>query len=88
MTARIQLGHTVMTPAARDALDASDVLASLRRHQSGDWGDVSPEDRRANDDALRHGDRILSVYSSNGTRFYIITEADRSSTCVLLPEEY
>jgi hypothetical protein len=65
---------------------ASDFLA---RHASGDWGEVPPEDIKENGFSLRHGFRILSAYrTSAGEKVWVITEADRSSTCVLLPEEY
>ena len=63
--------------------------AGITRHLTGDWGEVPPEDRIANDRALVEGTRILSAYSSaNGVKFWIITEADRSVTTVLLPEDY
>jgi hypothetical protein len=84
-------GHIVATPGALDALSASgeDVLDYLERHLAGDWGDISPEDIRENELSLQHGWRLLSVYTlSDGTRIWIITEADRSSTCILLPSEY
>ena len=59
------------------------------RHRRGDWGDLKDEDKEENEASLREGFRILSAYvSETGIRFWIITEADRSSTCVLLPEEY
>jgi hypothetical protein len=62
---------------------------ALARHVSGDWGDVGEEDRLANEEALRDGTRLLSVYrSATGIRFWIITEADRAQTTVLLPEDY
>jgi hypothetical protein len=64
------------------------IALALGRHLRGDWGDLGVEDRRANEDALRGGDRILSAYHENGIKFYIITEWDRSATTVLLPEEY
>jgi hypothetical protein len=58
------------------------------RHAAGDWGDMEPEDRQANDDAIAEGTRLLSAYHlDTGTKIWIITEADRSSTCILLPEE-
>jgi hypothetical protein len=61
----------------------------LDRHVRGDWGEVSKADARLNDDAVKVGERILSAYkTSAGERLWIITEADRSSTCLLLPEEY
>ena len=65
------------------------LLSLLRRHLSGDWGDLGASDRDANRDALTHGGRILSAYDVAGrSRVWIITEGDRSSTCILLPDEY
>ncbi len=85
----VPLGQTVATPAAIDALTQPDIVAALRRHASGDWGNVDAEDRTANDEALRDGTRLLSVYqSASGTTFWVITEADRSVTTVLLPDDY
>ena len=94
-----QLGQVVMTCgiAARMGTDPSfarGVRSSLDRHAKGDWGDVSEESRRMNDDALeaeRNGewsDRLFSLYDIEGTEIFIITEADRSVTTILLPEEY
>jgi hypothetical protein len=61
----------------------------LTRHANGDWGEVDEHDRKANEDALEHGLRVLSAYTlRTGERIWIITEADRSSTTILLPEEY
>jgi len=83
------LGQMVMTPGVRDGIPPSEMLRALRRHAGGDWGDLEPRDRQANDDALKHGDRLLSSYrATNGTKFWIITEANRAVTTVLLPEEY
>ena len=83
------LDHLVMTTGVEAAIPIEEVLHALTRHRTGDWGEVPPEDARANDRALRCGERLLSAYrSAVGTRFWILTEADRSSTCVLLPEEY
>lgn len=85
----VPLGHVVITPAAAAVLDRPEVVTALRRHASGDWGDVDDDDRRANDDALRHETRLLSAYTSaSGTKFWVITEADRSVTTVLLPDDY
>ena len=81
------LGKVYATPGAM-ALGI-DLAAYLRRHHCGDWGDLCAEDKQANEDALIHGDRILSHYKlGGGRRLYIITEADRSLTTALLPEEY
>jgi len=83
------LGQTVITSNALDTLDMNDVAAALRRHQGGDWGDVCKADADLNDDALLIGCRVLSAYvDRRGLRFWIITEADRSVTTVLLPEDY
>ena len=87
MEQRFPMGGTYATPGAL-ALGI-DLASYLHRHHCGDWGDLTDGDKRANEDALVHGDRILSCYKvGNGRRIYIITEADRSSTTVLLPEEY
>ena len=84
-----QLGRTVMTQGVNCDVDQTDVMAAITRHLSGDWGDVCAEDKKANDEAVKVGDRILSSYEdSKGTKFWIITEYDRSVTTVLLPSEY
>ncbi|MEY3546399.1 MAG: hypothetical protein RLZZ313_760 [Verrucomicrobiota bacterium] len=86
---QISLGRTVITANAIATLDPDSVQEALRRHATGDWGDLSPEDRQENDLSAREGFRILSAYTdTQGTKFWIITEADRSSTTVLLPEDY
>lgn len=85
------LGRVVATPGVLAALEASDELpeAFLGRHVCGDWGEIPDEDREENEFSLREGYRILSAYRTRlGTRLWVITEADRSSTCLLLPEEY
>lgn len=83
------LGLTVSTPGALDAVPPSEMLQAMRRHARGDWGDLDEDDRRANDDALKNGGRLFSAYKTKtGTNFWIITEADRSATTVLLPSEY
>lgn len=83
------LGHIFSTPGVIQSIPNQEIVDALMRHASGDWGDLDPEDKQANDDAILHGGRILSAYtSSDGIRFWIITEADRSMTTILLPEEY
>lgn len=85
------LGRTVATPGALVALEAAGQSPAvfLSRHVSGDWGDVGQDDAMENDLAVKDGTRILSAYrTKEGVRIWIITEADRSSTCVLLPDEY
>lgn len=87
--AKFRCGKLVSTPNALNHLSQDDILAGIARHQAGDWGDMDAEDRQANDQALIDGTRILSVYHAvNGTKFWIITEADRSVTTILLPEDY
>ena len=86
---KVPLGRTVATPAALAAVSPLDIAAALRRHASCDWGEVDPDDRAANDDAVRSGERLLSVYlTASGTTFWVLTEADRSATTVLLPDDY
>jgi hypothetical protein len=83
------LGQTVITPAAIEALTNQDVLTALSRHARGDWGDICEEDRKENEFSLREGYRLFSVYHTPiGKKFWIITEADRSVTTVLLPSDY
>jgi hypothetical protein len=85
----VPLGQIVATPAVLGAVSQPDIAAALRRHAVGDWGDVASDDRAANEDALKSGDRLLSVYhSATGTTFWVLTEADRSVTTVLLPDDY
>lgn len=91
MSTRFSLGQTVATPGALTVLTESSQtpIEFLRRHVSGDWGDVDPEDQQSNEEALLHGERLLSAYcTSKGAKLWVITEADRSSTCILLPDEY
>ena len=86
---KVPLGQIVTTPAALGTVSQPDIATALRRHAVGDWGDTAPDDRAANDDALKLGERILSVYASaTGTTFWVLTEADRSATTVLLPDDY
>ena len=85
----LRLGRLVSTPNALESIPQHEILAAIARHQSGDWGDLSEEDRQANERALADRSRLLSVYHSlAGVKFYLITEADRSCTTVLLPEDY
>lgn len=91
---KFSLGQVVATPGALEAIantSGNIVLVSLiRRHGSGDWGELCPEDKKLNDWAVESGeDRIMSSYKlSNGKVVWLITEWDRSVTTVLLPEEY
>ena len=87
-----QLGRVVATPGALRAIEenAVDVWNLLQRHVNGDWGCVPEEDRLENLLSVEKGYRLMSSYPLNerGDKLWIITEADRSSTCLLLPEEY
>ena len=88
---RFELGLVVATPGALEVLGGLEVSPTelLERHASGDWGDIPTEDARENEYALSRDLRILSSYPlPTGERVWIITEADRSSTCILLPSEY
>lgn len=88
-TIRVPLGQTLATPGVLKATTQAERSVAFSRHSRGDWGDVVEEDWRVNDQALQNGERLLSVYHTlSGTKFWIITEADRSATTVLLPSEY
>ena len=86
------LGRIVATPGALELLQRGDTYPTelLARHVSGDWGEVPPEDAHENELSVREGLRIISSYQvgEDGAKVWIITEADRSSTCILLPEDY
>ena len=89
--ARFPLGRVVATPGALAVLERNQVapFTFLARHQIGDWGDLDADDRAENEFSLQQGFRLLSAYTlPDGSRIWVITEADRSSTCILLPEEY
>ena len=84
-----QPGRIVATPGVVKTVPQEVLSVALERHLNGDWGDVSDNDRAANERALRDGRRLLSVYHTpDKTKFYIITEADRSATALLLPGDY
>jgi hypothetical protein len=88
-TAKFRIGRILSTPNALEHLSQEDILLGIQRHQAGDWGDVDEHDRRENELSLKEGLRLMSVYrAANGLKFWIITEADRSATTVLLPEDY
>jgi len=86
-----ELGQIVATPGALAAIKKAGQQPGefLTRHINRDWGDLDAEDRKENEYSLEHGFRLLSAYKTNaGDRLWIITEADRSVTTLLLPEEY
>ncbi len=84
------LGWVVATPGALELLEEAgeDPLYYLDRHRYGDWGEVNAQDRRENERSLKYGWRVLSCYPIRDRCIWIITEADRSVTTILLPEEY
>jgi len=87
--AKFRLGRIVATPNALSRLSNEDILTGIKRHQAGDWGDMDQDDRQENDRALTHGGRLFSVFhAANGVKFWIITEASRDVTTVLMPEDY
>lgn len=89
--ARLALGQTFITPGAQEALEISGEtpIQFLRRHVSADWGELSEEDVQENELSLREGFRLLSAYrTAKGQKIWVITEADRSATTILLPSEY
>ncbi len=88
---RFPLGQLVATPGALRALQAAGQhpLEFIARHVAGDWGELCDEDKQANEEALREDLRILSAYTTSaGEALWVITEADRSATTMLLPEDY
>ena len=88
---RFALGQTFITSGAEEALQIAGQTATefLRRHMSGDWGELSDEDVKENEFSLKEGLRLLSAYQTGkGQKLWIITEADRSATTILLPSEY
>lgn len=88
---KFESGQIVFTPGTMDLLaQGYNLMRPLARHMTGDWGDLSDHDKRENELALERGNlRIFSAYQlDDRTKIWIITEADRSSTCVLLPSEY
>jgi hypothetical protein len=85
---KFPLGEIVITANANAQLDSRAIKEALLRHGAGDWGEVCEEDRKENELSLKEGFRLLSVYRSGDTKFWIITESDRSVTTVLMPEDY
>lgn len=86
---RFVLGEVCATAHLLANVSMAEMAEALARHQRGDWGALGRDDKRANDEALNDGSRLLSAYKArDGTKFWIITEADRSATTLLLPSEY
>ena len=94
MTIAINMGRLLMTRGvndlvAEDEAFAKFVMSSLTRHRGGDWGNLTDEDMQENELSLKEGYRLLSAYEAEGLpKIWIITEADRSATTILFPDEY
>ena len=94
MTVAINMGRLLMTRGvndlvAEDEAFAKFVMSSLTRHQRGDWGNLTDEDKQENELSLKEGYRLLSAYEARGLpKIWIITKADRSATTILFPDEY
>jgi hypothetical protein len=88
LAAKFPLGNVIITRNAWCSIPQEEMLVGLTRHQSGDWGDLDEHDWTQNNLALKQGRSIWSVYyTSLGLRFWVITESDRNSTTVKLPED-
>ncbi len=86
---KFPLGTVVATPEALRQITRPEIMDALKRHHARDWGILCDADKKANEEGLKYGARLLSKYESqSGVTFWIITEADRSATSILLPEEY
>lgn len=88
---RFRMGRLFITPGALEALDEAKQSPDefIRRHHRGDWGELCDDDKRENEFSLAHGFRLLSAYSTKlGVRLWVVTEANRSSSTLLLPSEY
>jgi len=86
---RFSLGQVFFSRAATTDIVPEDAFRSLKQHRFGDWGDLCAEDKEANETALQFGGRLFSVYHDRkDVKFWIITEADRNTTTVLLPDDY
>ncbi len=89
MPPKFSLGLLAATPGALEALNEESFWPYIKRHANGDWGDVCAEDKAENELSLKEGFRLLSAYHlPDGCKIWIITEADRSATTIILPEEY
>lgn len=88
VNAKFELGHIVISMSLTNEVSAFSFIQGLLRHSQCDWGNVGEDDQKMNDHALENGGRIMSIYSEGDTTFWIITEADRSATTALLPDDY
>lgn len=90
---KIDLGKVYMTVGITEAIknkqfELNDVLNVIKRHESGDWGIISKDDKKLNDLSVKEGGRVVSSYIINNLKIYVITEANREYTTVLFPDEY
>jgi hypothetical protein len=86
---RFPLGEMIITPGVASKLGMVDVKLAIAKHASGDWGELEAEDRRLNNERLANGGTLFSIFkTAAGVKFYVMTEAERDRTTVLLPEEY
>lgn len=86
---KFPLGTVVVTAGAKASLPVGGLNDLLQRHASGDWGDLGAGDKQMNEDAITTSeDRVFSMYMVAGTKFYVITEWDRSVTTILRADEY
>jgi hypothetical protein len=83
-----ELGIITATPGALLDFGPALIAYALARHSEGDWGEISEADRAENELSLEHGFRLMSAYDTTKGRIWVITESDRSSTCILRPEDY
>jgi hypothetical protein len=88
MSAEFELGTILATPGVLLDFGPALIADLLCRHAAGDWGDLDTHDRRENERGVREGFRIFSAYDTPRGRAWVITESDRSTTCVLRPEDY
>lgn len=90
MASLFELGNVFATRGAVRYCEVHNIsiLDLIVRHAAGDWGDLCLADRKSNDDAVSNGDRILSAYKFSVGSVWVVTEADRGTTTVLLPDEY
>lgn len=90
---KFKLGQVVVTRTINNEIAdnskfAEEVMQCLRKYANCDWGDTHEDDKPLNDEAVKHGERILAAYKTSQGKIWIITEADRSATTILYPDEY
>ena len=82
------IGQLQASPGVMEEFPHDVIISCLNRHENGDWGDLTEEDKQANYDALESGARIFSSYNIRGDKIWIITDAERETTTITLPSEY